>query len=273
MQVFIGPAGIPLALKGKSTLEALDYISKIGLNALEIEFVRKIYLKERDAKILGKKAEELGIRLSIHAPYFLNLASEREVVVKRSKGLILKSLEIGSAMNAECVVIHAGYYWKKGKEETFQKIKEGIEDILERFSGNTKLAIETMAKKGQFGDLDEVIKLCKEVNDKRVVPLIDFAHIYARNNGFIDYSEIFDKVKVMNLQHINSHFSNVKYNINTKRFQDIHVPINNHPPVEPLLKEIVKRAVNITIICESPLLERDALKIKEKLTKILAIRR
>lgn len=269
MEVYLGPAGIPLIAKGKSTVEALKEIANLELNAFECEFVRNIYLKPKDAEEVGKIAKELGIKVSVHAPYFLNLCSEKERVIENSKKRILISLDRAERMNAECLVIHAGYYGRLTKEQAFEKIKQGIEDILSRFEGKTKIAIETMAKESQFGSLEEVIKLCKELGSK-VIPLIDFAHIYVRNNGFINYSEIFDKLEVLKLKHINSHFSGVKYNLNTKKFVDVHVPIYRHPPFEPLAKEIVKRDLSITIICESPNLEKDALKMKrifEKLTK------
>lgn len=268
MKIYLGPAGIPLISKDKSTVEALEDIANLGLNAFECEFVRNIYLKPEDAEELGERARELGIRISVHAPYFLNLCSEKERIVENSKKRILVSLDRAERMNAECLVIHAGYYGKLTKEQTFEKIKEAMEDVLSRFEGDVKVAVETMAKESQFGSLDEVIELCKEV--ERVIPLVDFAHIYVRNNGFIDYCEIFDKLKVLRLKHISSHFSGVKYNLNKKRFVDVHTPINYHPPFKPLAEEIVKRDLNITIICESPNLEKDALRMKEifeRLTK------
>jgi len=89
---------------------------------------------------------------------------------------------------------------------------------------------------------------------------VDFAHLYCRNNGKIDYSSILDRIK--SFKHIHSHFSNVRYNINTKKFVDVHVPINSHPPFEPLAKEILKRKLNITIISGSPKLELLILKMK-----------
>jgi deoxyribonuclease-4 len=130
----------------------------------------------------------------------------------------------------------------------------------------TKLAYETMAKESQFADLDELLRLMKEVKSKLFTICVDFAHLYCIGNGKIDYSAILDKLK--GFKHIHSHFSNVKYNLNTKKFVDVHVPIDSHPPFEPLAKEILKRNFDITIISESPKLELDSLKMKETFEKL-----
>jgi deoxyribonuclease-4 len=131
---------------------------------------------------------------------------------------------------------------------------------------NTKLAYETMAKESQFAGLDELLQLLKEIKSKLLTICVDFAHLYCRENGKIDYSEILEKIK--SFDHIQSHFSNIKYNLSTKKFVDVHIPIDSHPPFEPLAKEILKRKINITIISESPKLELDSLKMKETFEKL-----
>ncbi|MBR9682053.1 MAG: endonuclease IV, partial [Candidatus Aenigmarchaeota archaeon] len=101
-----------------------------------------------------------------------------------------------------------------------------------------------------------IMNLCKEVHG--CVPVIDFAHIFART-GSIDYSEILDKVK--SVKKLHSHFSNMKL---TKKgtYTDIHMPLDHAPDLKPLVKELIKRKTNITMISESPLIEKDALKVK-----------
>ncbi|MBP1358077.1 MAG: endonuclease IV, partial [Sulfolobus sp.] len=122
---------------------------------------------------------------------------------------------------------------------------------------------ETMAKETAFGTIDEVISISKEV--KNVIPYIDWAHTFARQGGQIDYGEIIDRlIKELHLLHINSHFESLVFR--NGKYVDEHLPIdNNAPPFEPLAKEILKRDISITLICESPELERDALKMKKVL--------
>ncbi|MGC8850584.1 MAG: endonuclease IV, partial [Candidatus Bathyarchaeia archaeon] len=86
------------------------------------------------------------------------------------------------------------------------------------------------------------------------------AHIFVRNKGRINYPEVLDKLR--GLGHIYSHFSNMKYNPKTRRFMDVHEPIDGYPPFKPLAEEILRRGIDITIISESPILEVDSLKMK-----------
>lgn len=271
MEIYLGPAGLPLSSKGTSTIEGTKRVAELKLNAMEIEFVRSIYLNEKSAVKVGEVAKDLGIRLSLHAPYYINLCSDNKIIVEQSKQRIIKSAKIGEILNADAIAIHSAYYLET-KEKTFEILKENFLEILDKLEelgvSNVKLGIEVMGKESMFGSLDEVIRLCKEINHKQLVPYLDFGHIYVRNNGKINYAEIFDKFEQLKLDHINSHFEGVKFNLKTKKFVDIHTPINRHPPFEPLAKEILKRKLSITIISESPILEHDNLKMKAIFEKL-----
>ncbi|MEM7823078.1 MAG: TIM barrel protein [Candidatus Aenigmatarchaeota archaeon] len=271
-KIRLGPAGIPLSTKTKNTIEGIKTVKELGLNAMEIEFVRNIYIKKEATEEIKNIANELDVKLSIHAPYFINLLSENEKTVKRSKELIIECLEIGELINAEFVVIHAAYYGKLEKNVAFEKMKEISFELIDKMKEigikNTKIAYETMGKESQFGDLDEMLKLIEELKSKNLTVCVDFGHIFVRNNGKIDYKEILDKIEKNKIEKLHSHFSGVKYNLKTKKFVDVHLPINKHPPFEPLAKEILKREIEITIISESPILEKDSLKMKKIFEKI-----
>lgn len=268
----LGPAGIPTISSGRGTLEGLKALKEIELNAMEIEFVRGIYLTKKNCKPIKELAEHLDIKLSIHAPYFINLLSEKAQTVKQSINKILQCLEIGEELNSEFVVVHSAYYGKLSKEEAFEKMIEVTKEILEKAKEigikNSKLAYETMAKESQFADLDTLLNFYKKIKSKNFTICVDFAHIFVRNNGKIDYGEIFDKLEKAGINYIHSHFEGVKYNLNTKKFVDVHVEMDSNPPFEPLAKEILKRKVDITIISESPILEQDSLKMKKIFEKL-----
>lgn len=271
MKIWLGPAGNAVGVKGKGTEASLRYLKEIGLNAQEIEFVRNVYLKEERARKIGDLAKELKIKLSVHAPYYINLNSDKKEIIEKSKFFILNSMKIADELNADCVIIHPAYYGKFSEKETFERVKKKIIEILDKAGENgikTKLALETMAKKSQFADLDNSIKILKEIKSKQLTLCIDFAHIFVRNGGKIDYEEIFDKLKILKFKRIFSHFSNMKYNLNKKKFVDVHVPLNSNPPFEELAKEILKRKIDITIISESPILEKDSLKMKKMFEKL-----
>jgi deoxyribonuclease-4 len=268
MEIRLGPAGLPISLeKNRNTIEAIKFLREIGLNAMEIEFVRNIYLDKNSAKEVRKEAEKNNVELSVHAPYFINLLGEK-TTIQNSIKRIVESAKIAEILDAKFVVVHAAYYGKYSKEEAYQKMIEITNKILEKLDKakikNSKIAYETMAKESQFADLETLLKLKEEINDKRINICIDFAHIFVRNDGKIDYKKILDVLEQHGFKELHTHFSNVKYNLKTKKFQDIHIPINSHPKFEPLAKEIINRNFEkVTIISESPILEKDSLKMKK----------
>lgn len=272
-KIFLGPAGIPTITKG-GTVEGIKDVAKLGLNAMEIEFVRGVKMGNDLAKECGKVANELGIRLSIHAPYYINLSSNENEKIEASKKRILDSAEKGYLMGANVVVFHAGYYGKLTEEETYKKIKKACEEMLDQMKAegwnDVLLGLETTGKVSQWGTPEEIIKLCKEL--KGVTPVIDFAHIYARNVGRIDYGEILDKFDKLELKHVYCHFSCIEYSpvgMTGKGNERYHLTLDKKKPdFEALAKEILKRKMNITIISESPILERDSLVMKKIFEKL-----
>ncbi len=261
MNVYIGIQGFPATARGKGVEAALYRLSEFGLNALELDFVHGIYLSYEELKTLGIMAKDLGIRLSIHAPYYINLCSDDKGVVERSKERILKCAEIADLIGADIVAIHSAFYGKYSKEQAYRRVKEGYQQIIDCMKDmgiKTVLGAETMAKKSQFGTLDELLRLHDEL-DGWVKPYVDFAHIFARNNGRIDYAKVLDKLALHGIKHINSHFTGLARR--GYRYVDKHIPISE-PVFEPLALEIVRRNLSITIICESPLLELDSRRMK-----------
>jgi len=264
-KIFLGPAGIPTVCRISSSVEGIKTVAEIGLNAMEVEFVRGVHMNSKMAEEVGKAAKEFDVRLSVHAPYYINLSSEEKIKVEASKKRILDSLERGSLMGADIVCMHAGYYGKLTKEQTYEKIKAECKELVEKTKSenwDVILGLETTGKVSQFGTVDEIVRLCKEVKGCGIV--VDPAHIFARHAGTIDYSEIFDRLKVLKLRHVNFHFSGIKWRSADEGGNEWHhLPISvNEPPFEPLAKEILKRKIDVTVICESPVLEQDSLIMK-----------
>lgn len=265
----LGPAGIPLSAKERSTLGGIRRVAELGLNALEVEFVRGVKMSIETAKELGAVARERNIQLSIHAPYYINLTSVEKQKIAASHRMILDSIERGAAMGARIVVIHAGYYGKLTSEECTSAMTSEFEKlrkiIVQKGWDSVLLGLETTGRLSQWGTVDEILKLCKSVEG--TAPCMDFAHLFARAGGRIDYAAVLDSVK--RFKHLHSHFSGIKYSLvrigagNERN----HLPIGS-PPFEPLAKEILKRNLDITIISESPVLEQDSLVMKKIFEKL-----
>ena len=253
----LGPAGSPV----KSTLDGLGYIKKIGLNAMEVEFTYGVRMRNELAKKIGELAEKLDISLSVHAPYYINLASSDKQKLEASKKRILDSCERAHYLKASHVVFHAGFYGRLSDKECYKIIKKEIiemQDIIKENKWKTGLAPETTGKKSQFGSLTELLKLKDEI---KCSICVDFAHLHARN-GSINYALIFDQLS--SLKHIHSHFSGIEFSDKGERR---HL-IMEKADFLPLAKEILKRKKDITIISESPITWEDSLKMKGIIKKL-----
>ena len=266
--IWLGPAGIPTVSKERSTLAGLKTVAELGLNAMEIEFVRGVKMSLEMAKQVGELARKLKIRLSVHAPYFINLCSQDEKKLENSKRMILDSAERAEAMQADIVVFHPGYYGKLSTQEALEKVGKACEDLRDRMQSmgieNVRLGLETMGKQSTFGTLEEIIEICRKVKD--CAPVIDFAHIFARQAGRIDYGKIFDSVRVLKLKHLHTHFTCVEFSQVAigKGNERYHLELKTKKPdFKPLAKEILRRKLDITIISESPVLEQDSLRMKK----------
>ncbi|BCU69271.1 TIM barrel protein [Stygiolobus caldivivus] len=271
VKIYLGPAGVPLSSKKRNTIDGIRTVKELGLNAMEVEFVQGVKMKPESAEEAGKIAEELGVRLSVHAPYFVNLCSNEREKVEASKARIFDTADRAERMKADAIAIHIAFYGKLSPEECYQQVKSELGEVVDKARSqgikNVKFGVETMAKDTAFGTLDEVVSISKEI--KGVIPYIDWAHTFARQGGRIDYGEIIDRLKrELGLTHINSHFESLVFR--NGKYVDEHLPIENDaPPFKPLAEELVKREdLSITLICESPELEKDALKMKKVLEEL-----
>lgn len=204
MAIIFGPAGLGSV---KTAEKVLNEYSKLGLKACEIAFTYGVYIKNKeDAVKIGKKAKELGIRLSIHAPYYVNLNSSEKIKREASKKRILDCCDIGELLGAEIVVFHPGYY-SKDREESYNNIRDEILEIMgeiKKKEWKIEIGAETMGKVNVFGSVEEISRLVKETGCGFC---IDFAHILARDK-VVDY----DKVKeLFPAKKWHVHFSGIIY--------------------------------------------------------------
>jgi len=269
----IGQAGIPLSCKGRTNKDGLAYTKQIlDLNALEIQFVRGLYVMEdEEAQFIHDYAKENDVELHVHAPYYINLAGVGDEI-DMSFEKILYSARIADKINAKTVVIHPGYYGEESERKTMKKIIKNTKKLIGIFKKEklkTKLGIETMGKQKVFGSLEEIIEICQNV--KGVIPVIGLGHIHARLNGALkkreDFEAVFEMVKPLRLKHFLLHITGVMYENGNEYY---HVPIKKGDmPLAPLIEIILDRNLDVTFISESPLLEHDAVYIRLQVEKAI----
>jgi len=269
----IGQAGIPLSCKGRTNKDGIVYTHKsLDLNAIEIQFVRGLYvLSEEEALFIKDYAQKNDIEIHVHAPYYLNLAGDREELTM-SYEKIIKSAEMANSIGSKTLIIHPGFYAEHSQKKTMKLITKNSKKLVSMFKKQklkTKLAMETMGKQKVFGSIDEIVEVCQHV--KEVVPVLDLGHIHARGNGCIkqreDFEAIFDKLKPLRLRHYLIHITGVLYENGNELY---HVPIKKGDmPLAPLIEVILDRNLNVTLISESPLLEHDAVYIRLQVEKAI----
>lgn len=245
MNLRIGPAGLGPV---KTALATLENYHRKGFRACEIAFTYGAYIKKKeDAEAIGKRARELDIALSIHAPYFVNLNSHDVRKREASKQRILECCRVGQWLGVTRVVFHPGYYGEN-KETSVQTIETSVRDmkeVLKKEKISVLLAPETMGKVNVFGSLEEIQAI---VNGAGCDFCIDFAHILARDKA-VDYSRV---TRLFPQKEWHVHFSGIVYGDKGEK----HHKTTTKEEWANLLKNL-PRDKNVTIINESPTLVDD----------------
>lgn len=259
-----GPSGNEVAFYeagNKQTLQAPAYLNELGLTAYEYSFGRGITLGMETAGKIGIAMKEAGITLSVHAPYFINLASEEEEKRQNSIMYLLSSARMCNALGGTRVVFHPGSCAKmersKAMELALPLLHEALDLIAQNGLEHITLCPETMGKKNQLGDLEEVLVFCKE--EPSLLPTIDFGHLHARDLGAIqtkgDFAAILDTMEnaigSQRAMKMHVHYSRIEFTaMGEKRHHDFTDTQFGPDPalLMPLLKE---RGYDATIICES----------------------
>jgi len=249
-----GPAGMGNI---KESFKTFENYKKLGFRACEIPFTYGVYIKEdkhkKEIAEIKEASKKLGIRLSIHAPYWINLNSKERQKIEESKKRILDCCKIADLLDAEYVVFHPGYYGKEDKEKTYKIIKREIEEMLAEIKKNkwkVKLAPETTGKINVFGTIEETLRLHKETGCYFTV---DFSHLKARVQGKISYKEIYENFKQFDELHC--HFSGIEWG---EKGEKQH-KLTPEKELEELISALPKNK-DIVIINESPDPVGDSLK-------------
>ncbi|MFC2166803.1 TIM barrel protein, partial [Acidobacteriota bacterium] len=197
-RLLFGTAGVPHSSPGPSSMAGIRHIADLGLDCMEVEFVKGVKMGGDTARKIAESAQKLGIRLSVHAPYYINLNSPDKGKWLSSQERILNSARLAALCGAENVVFHCGYYGNGSPEDAFQYIKKGLKEIASILKSErtpVSLRAETMGKKSQFGSLEEILFLCREVDG--LLPCLDFSHIHARDgkaNSYLEFYRILTKI-------------------------------------------------------------------------------
>jgi len=264
-ELLFGTAGIPRSTKIKSTQSGIECIAELELGCMEMEFVQGVRMNEAGAHLVAETAFRTGVKLSVHAPYFINFNAHESEKIKASQKRLLQTARIARLCGAESVAFHPAFYLGDSPEKVYNTIKKNLKETLTQLKEeNNRVWIrpEIMGKPSQFGTIEEILNLCNDLEG--LAPCIDFAHWHARTGGSNSYREfasiilqIEEKLGRAALDNMHIHVSGIAYGAKGER-KHLDLKESDFQYAE-LLKALRDYDVKGIVICESPNLEEDAL--------------
>jgi deoxyribonuclease-4 len=234
-------------------------------------------MKQEDAESLGAEAKKNDVLLSLHGSYYVNLCGKKEVA-EASKRRLVACATAANWMDAYVVVFHMGFYGRLEKSYAFRTCVDALKDVVAAMNSlgirNVKLGPETMGKGSQVGSLDEVLTICEEVDQTQLV--IDWSHMHARRQGRFrkvsDFREVAEEVErrlgTEAARNMHCHFSKIEYTDKGERRHHVLDEARYGPDFEMLAEVIADFKMRPVMICETPLLDVDAVKMRDILRKI-----
>ncbi len=265
MAVKFGPAGNSDSFSAvhNSSLAAPKWIRDFGLDAYEYQCGKGVNVGEETARKLGENARACGISMSLHAPYFINLANPDPESLEKTAGYVLSSCRAADWMGAGRITVHTGALMKRARREAQEVALTSVREVVKRVDGegfgHIALCLETMGKINQLGDLDEVLELCQL--DERLLPCVDFGHLYARTLGEMDGSReqvgrVLGRMEELlgeeRASRFHSHFSKIQFTPGGGEKMHLTFDQGDYGPDHvPLMEALAARGWSPTIICES----------------------
>jgi deoxyribonuclease-4 len=267
--LLFGTAGVPLSAAEDSSLSGIERVKALGLDGLELEFVNGVKMGFDTAARVKEEAARRGVALSVHAPYHINFNSENPGIRLQSRERLLKTARVGAACGASSVVFHAAFYGRDTPETAYAAVRSevaAVQSVVRSERLPVTLRVETMGKHAQFGTLDEVLRLCRDVDGLQ--PCLDFSHLYAREgkiNSYRDFGRVLTKVarklgpRALRRAHI--HIAGIRYG---ERGEIKHLDLGETEfRIDEWLQALRDFGVEGLVICESPNLEGDAVMLKK----------
>ncbi|SHN60149.1 TIM barrel protein [Desulfitobacterium chlororespirans] len=270
-KLLFGISGLPLGdgTKRFNYATGIHYLKSIGLDAMELLFVRSVNVTDNNKGAILEAKRKEGFYLSAHASHYINLNSND--IAKRNQSItrIIDAAEGLAKVRGRSLVFHPGFYMSDSKEAAYAAIKS---NLMRLSSCGIDYRLETTGKGSQFGTLEELVSLCQEVPSCKLC--LDFAHIHARSNGglkgYDDFAgvlkHVLDHLGRTALEDLHIHMGGIRY---TAKGERSHAPLlESDFNYQECLRAIKDYGVRGCIIAEGPLLERDALLLKETYEKL-----
>jgi len=267
-----GTVGAPCSTPKKpgGSVGAVEQIHALNLNALELGWVQSVRVSEEICAAILNISIKDDVAISVHAPYFINLNADEEEWPKSRKRL-MDAAYYGNLAGATDIVFHPGSYFGQAEDVVLSKAIPRLHECVKELRADhnsVTLRPETMGKIAMLGSLEDTLIMSREIEG--ILPCLDFAHLHARaGNGSINTEAEF--LEILNaytgylgepaLHNLHIHLSGIEYTLKGERN---HLPIKESDiNIADLFTALHKRNCSGRILCESPILEEDALYLKE----------
>lgn len=283
-RALFGPAGNSASFTAQysASVHAPQWLYDLGLDTYEYQCGKGVHVGQATAETIGQAASEHGINLTIHGPYYISLTNPDKL--EGNIGYVLQSCRAAKWMGANRIVVHAGSTTGRERADALKDASFALEKILEAMDengyGDIAICPETMGKINQLGSFEEIMEICRM--NERLIPCIDFGHIYARTLGLVEGYEqtkqLFDLMEDMigleRAKSFHSHFSKIEY---SKGGEKKHLTFENQefgPDFRPVARLVAERGYHPVFVCESSGTQaEDALEMKhiyyEELERVL----
>lgn len=274
-----GVAGFPPAFfeseYRKKRCNIFEWINSLSLNWIELQNTYGVKMKDEQALEYRYLAEKFNIGISLHAPYYITLASGDPEVVRRSVERIFQCFHLAEVIGSKRIIFHPGHFPGKTNEERERGLNQLISELQSIENDIPKdiyLYAETAGKKSQLGSVEEIVKICREVSFVR--PCLDLAHVHGFTNGslvseesivsILDYVE--QQLGTEIWKDIHFHMYPVEIDKNgEKKHRAFHDKLDNqqlnifsdansslyYPRPEHFVDAIIRKKIDPVVICEA----------------------
>ena len=131
--ILFGPSGNSnsfYADGNKKSEQAFEWLAKKGLNAYEYSFGRGINIGEEKARVMRAESEKYGVKISVHAPYYINFSNQSDDMIEKSVSYVLNSAIKVRQLGGDRIVFHPASVGKMTREQAFELCKKNFDKLL-----------------------------------------------------------------------------------------------------------------------------------------------
>ncbi len=266
-----GTVGSPIGTPKKpgGSVGAIQFSKTIGLGAFELGWVQSVRVSEETCAAIRAAGAAEGVALSVHAPYFINLNAAADEWPKSRKRL-MDAAHYGNLAGATDIIFHPGSYFGKDPAKVLKvaipRLKSCVAE-LRRHHNPVTLRPETMGKSAMLGSLEDALEMAKAIEG--VEPCLDFAHLHARPgdgtmNTYDEWAGMLrsysKQIGAERLKRLHIHLSGIAYG---PKGEKAHLKLQEADlDLKALFRALHDLGCGGRILCESPIMEEDALRMK-----------